>query len=192
MIIIYMPYNILKLSISERKNFTVIAQMFNYTALQPGLKIGISNGARQFHFYCIFDTQQLHNDFWHIFHSLEMLINQNAKSGIDLSNANCSIDSNFSQSNQEYGMTCSATTFSSCTGNDLTSNAMGEQTGCDESCGIEANPSNPSDTGDTGTSQDTGNPPPPPPPDTGEDDTGDYDTGGATISRSLYQYLFGR
>ena len=50
--------------------------MFNYTALQPSLRLEsqMVRGNSTFIAYLILNS--LHNDFWHIFHSLEMLINQ--------------------------------------------------------------------------------------------------------------------
>ena len=61
-------------------------------------------------------------------------------SGILLNYADGNMDSNLSNNNQELGMECTESILSSCAGNDLTSNILGEQSGCDETCGIEANP----------------------------------------------------
>ena len=41
--------------------------------------------------------------------------------------------------NQLYGMECVNSSFDSCASNSLTGNIGGEQTGCDETCGVEAN-----------------------------------------------------
>ena len=66
----------------------------------------------------------------------------NSDSGVLLTYADGSFDSSIANNNQDLGMECSNTTFTSCSGNVLTSNLTGEQSGCDETCGIEANPSN--------------------------------------------------
>ena len=63
---------------------------------------------------------------------------QNAKSGVSLEYSDGVIDNCTATGNGEYGMYCSASTFSSCATNDLTNNGIGEQTGCDSSCGLEA------------------------------------------------------
>ncbi len=66
----------------------------------------------------------------------------NSDSGVSLTYADGTFDSSVASNNQDLGMECSNTTFTSCSGNVLTSNLTGEQSGCDETCGIEANPSN--------------------------------------------------
>lgn len=65
---------------------------------------------------------------------------QNAESGLYVEYASGNADNNLSNNNQFYGMECDNTTFSTCDTNDLTSNLLGEQTGCDATCGTEANP----------------------------------------------------
>ena len=64
----------------------------------------------------------------------------NSESGAFLTYANGTFDSSFANNNQNLGMECSVATFTSCASNDLTSNLSGEQSGCDETCGVEANP----------------------------------------------------
>ncbi len=64
----------------------------------------------------------------------------NGMSGASLTYANGTFDSSTANNNQEMGMECTEATFTSCSGNDLTSNLLGEQTGCDTACGTEANP----------------------------------------------------
>lgn len=63
----------------------------------------------------------------------------NSFSGIWLNYANGSIDNSTSTNNQEYGMECNEST-TTCTANSLVSNLLGEQTGCEATCGVEANP----------------------------------------------------
>ena len=87
------------------------------------------------------------------------------KTGLFLTNADISMTSGTSSNNSEYGMECENTSFSVCTMANITGNTLGEQTGCDETCGEEANPS--SGGGDTGGAGDTGS------GDTGSSDTGD-------------------
>ena len=64
----------------------------------------------------------------------------NSDSGVSLTFANGTFESSNSNNNQNLGMECADTTISSCANNDLTSNLNGEQSGCDETCGVEANP----------------------------------------------------
>ncbi len=67
-------------------------------------------------------------------------LNMNSMSGASLTYANGTFDSSTANNNQEMGMECTEATFTSCSSNDLTSNLLGEQTGCDTTCGTEANP----------------------------------------------------
>lgn len=92
----------------------------------------------------------------------------NGQSGLELQYAAVSMDAGISSNNGEYGLECQNTSFSLCAMSNITGNTLGEQTGCDSTCGEEANPN--TDTGDTGAG------------DTGEDtgwtgDTGSGDTG---------------
>ena len=64
----------------------------------------------------------------------------NSDSGVSLTYADGTFDSSIANNNQDLGMECSNATFTSCSGNDLTSNINGEQSGCDATCGVEANP----------------------------------------------------
>ena len=66
----------------------------------------------------------------------------NSESGVSLTYADGTFDSSNANNNQDLGMECSNTTFTSCVGNDLTSNLNGEQIGCDETCGIDASSTN--------------------------------------------------
>ena len=66
----------------------------------------------------------------------------NSDSGVSLTYADGAFEPSIANNNQDFGMECSNTTFTSCSDNDLTGNVNGEQSGCDETCGIEANPSN--------------------------------------------------
>ena len=68
------------------------------------------------------------------------IFNLNSASGAFLTYANGTFESSVANNNQNLGMECSTATFTSCASNDLTSNLSGEQSGCDEACGIEANP----------------------------------------------------
>ncbi len=62
------------------------------------------------------------------------------ESGIYLSGTTGSVTNTTATGNGAYGMECDAAELDACDGNDLSGNAAGEQTGCDESCGTEANP----------------------------------------------------
>ena len=64
----------------------------------------------------------------------------NIESGLFIEYADGTADSNMSNNNQNFGMECNESTFTTCDSNDLSSNVMGEQTGCDSTCGVEANP----------------------------------------------------
>ena len=66
----------------------------------------------------------------------------NSDSGVSLTYADGSFDSSIANNNQDLGMECSDTTFTSCTGNDLASNLNGEQIGCDATCGTDASSTN--------------------------------------------------
>ena len=74
----------------------------------------------------------------------------NAQTGLYLEYADVAVTAASSTNNTEYGLECLETIFSSCTMSDITGNTLGEQTGCDETCGAEANPNPDPDTGDTG------------------------------------------
>ena len=64
----------------------------------------------------------------------------NTESGLFIEYADGTADGNTRNNNQYYGMECNESTFATCDNNDLSSNVMGEQTGCDSTCGVEANP----------------------------------------------------
>jgi hypothetical protein len=67
------------------------------------------------------------------------IFNQNSETGLSITYADGTADSNTATNNQMYGMVCEYTAFTSCDANSLIGNIMGEQTGCDETCGVEAN-----------------------------------------------------
>lgn len=56
-------------------------------------------------------------------------------SGIRLDNLTADIQGNAFTSNGQYGMVCSTTTLSTCSGNDLSGNAIAAHLGCDDACG---------------------------------------------------------
>ena len=64
----------------------------------------------------------------------------NAKSGLYFQNALVSLDASTTINNNEYGLECSSATFSLCSVSSISGNTSGEQTGCDATCGVEANP----------------------------------------------------
>jgi len=64
----------------------------------------------------------------------------NSDSGVSLTYATGTFESSNANNNLNLGIECADTTITSCTGNDLSSNVTGEQSGCDETCGVEANP----------------------------------------------------
>lgn len=71
-----------------------------------------------------------------VVHTVE--IADNGGAGVYLASTTGEVVDNLITGNATYGMQCSAATIDDCTGNDLTGNTSGEQTGCDETCGEEA------------------------------------------------------
>ena len=67
------------------------------------------------------------------------VFNQNSETGLSITYADGTADSNTATNNQMYGMECEYTAFTKCDANRLTGNIMSEQTGCDETCGVEVN-----------------------------------------------------
>ena len=70
----------------------------------------------------------------------QMSISNSTGTGIRLSNATGTITNNNITNNQEYALFCTDSSATICSNNILIGNVLGEQTGCDLSCGIEANP----------------------------------------------------
>ena len=66
-------------------------------------------------------------------------LNNNQRNGFTVTGANGNFDNNTSSTNTYYGMECANSVFSTCASNDLLNNVSGEQTGCDATCGVEAN-----------------------------------------------------
>lgn len=56
-------------------------------------------------------------------------------SGLQLSSTVADVSDNLLTGNSAWGMTCSATTLQTCADNDLSENALGEHSGCDDACG---------------------------------------------------------
>ena len=100
-----------------------------------------------------------------IFTAVSSDFSGNGQTGIHLSNTAVSMTSGTSTNNGAYGLECIDTTFSTCAMANITGNTSGEQTGCDATCGEEANPNTDTGGGDTGSE------------DTGTGDTGTGDTG---------------
>lgn len=56
--------------------------------------------------------------------------------GLTVKNGNLDAQNNIFSGNAGYGMSCEAVTISACSANDLSSNILGEQLDCSETCGI--------------------------------------------------------
>ena len=68
------------------------------------------------------------------------VLSNNLLSGLYVKYSDGDISGNQLESNSEYGLSCEATNTIVCGTNIFTANLLGEQTGCDASCGEEANP----------------------------------------------------
>ena len=93
------------------------------------------------------------------------VLSNNLLSGLYVKYSDGDISGNQLESNSEYGLSCEATNAIVCGTNIFTANLLGEQTGCDASCGEEANPGG----GNTDTGGSSG--------DTAEEDSGSFDSG---------------
>ena len=64
-------------------------------------------------------------------------INSNGASGLSLDSVDATVNDSTLILNGAYGLTCTSSVTSSCSNNQLNDNAMGEQSGCDTTCGEE-------------------------------------------------------